>query len=304
VDARRPSRTALATAAARAAHLTVDRAPWIFEDRVAALLLGELAEELLAAHREARGDHVLASMRVAMTARSRYTEDRLAEACGQGVAQYVLLGAGLDSFAYRSPLTDRLRVYEVDHPATQAWKRQRLAAAGVRVPARVGFVAVDFTVDSLSDRLAEAGFDRAQPAFVSWLGVTQYLTAEAIAATLDAIASACPGTELAMEYVVPAELRDEPGTALADFYIPRATELGEPWLTFMTPGDVASLLGARGMTVIDDAGRREQVDPSLWRRADGLRPHELGRVSHAVVPLSSAAAGAARTASPGRPGRA
>ncbi|HEY7623242.1 MAG TPA: class I SAM-dependent methyltransferase [Solirubrobacteraceae bacterium] len=283
MDAGQPSRTALATAAARAAHLIVDQPPWIFEDGVAALLLGELAEEHLAPHRDAGSGHVLGSMRVAMTARSRYTEACLADACDRGVDQYVLLGAGLDSFACRSPLTRRLRVFEVDHPATQAWKRERLAAAGIPLPDEARLVAVDFRTDSLRDRLAEAGFDHSQPAFVSWLGVTQYLPGEAIAATLDVIARLCPGTELAMEYLVPAELRDEPGTALADFYIPRAAGLGEPWLSFLTPDEVAALLTARDMVVVDDVGRRDQVEPSLWERSDGLCPHELGRVVRAVL---------------------
>jgi methyltransferase (TIGR00027 family) len=300
VDTGQPSRTALATAAARAAHLIVDRPPWIFEDRIAILLLGDRADELLAAHRDPGIADVLASMRVAMTTRSRCAEDWLAQACGRGIAQYVVLGAGLDSFAYRSPLANRVRVFEVDHPATQAWKRERLAGAEIQVPDQVGFVPVDFVTDSLSDRLATAGFDDARPAFVSWLGVTQYLTGEAIAATLDEIASACAGTELAMEYVVPAALRDDVGETLAAFYVPRAAELGEPWLTFLAPGEVAGLLRSRGMEVLEDVGRTEAVDPSLWRRSDRLRPHRLGRLVRATLPV----AGADRKPSPGRRGRA
>jgi methyltransferase (TIGR00027 family) len=274
----------LATAAARAAHLIVDREPWIFEDRLAAVLLGDLAAELVAVHRDGGQARVLAAMRVAMTGRSRYTENRLAGSRRNGIGQYVLLGAGLDSFAYRSPLASALRVFEVDHPATQEWKRERLAAAAIPVPDGVAFVAVDFTADSLSDRLAAAGFDRSQRAFVSWLGVTQYLPPDAIAATLDVIASFCAGTELALEYIVPAGLRDELGRDLADFYIPRAVALGEPWLTFLTPADVAGLLAARGMVVTDDVGRADQVGASLWKRSDGLRPYELGRVALAAVP--------------------
>jgi methyltransferase (TIGR00027 family) len=197
-------------------------------------------------------------------------------------AQYVLLGAGLDSFAHRAPLASRTRVFEVDHPATQAWKRERLAAAAIPVPQHVTFVAVDFTVDSLSDRLVEAGFDRSQPAFVSLLGVTQYLPGEAIAATLDVIAAFRPGTELAIEYLVPSGLRDELRRAFAEFFVPRADALGEPWLAFLAPADVARSL-ARGMVLTDDVGRAEQVGAPLWKRSDALRPHELGRVALAVV---------------------
>jgi methyltransferase (TIGR00027 family) len=144
----------------------------------------------------------------------------------------VLLGAGLDSFAYRSPRSHGLRVFEVDHPATQAWKRERLAATALRAADEIRFVAVDFTVDALIDRLTDLGFDRSQPAFVSWLGVTQYLTVDAIDATLEAIGRLCPGTELVMEYLVPAAMRDADGRALADFFMPRAAGFGEPWLTF------------------------------------------------------------------------
>ena len=273
----------MVTAAARAAHLVVDGEPWIFEDRLAEVLLGDLAADLLSAHRDAGQAGVLASMRVAMTTRSRYTEERLAEAVSRGTRQYVLLGAGLDSFAYRSSRSHGLRVFEVDHPATQAWKRERLAATALRAAGEVRFVAVDFTVDVLIDRLTDLGFDRSQPAFVSWLGVTQYLTVEAIDATLDAIGRLCPGTELVMEYLVPAAMRDAAGQALADFFMPRAAGFREPWLTFLTPTDIASALAAHSMVVKDDVGRRNQIDPSLWGRADQLRPHELGRLARAVV---------------------
>jgi methyltransferase (TIGR00027 family) len=285
MDAGQPSRTALATAAARAAHLVVDREPRIFEDRLAARLLGNEADQLVAAHHEARSAAPLGSMRVAMTTRSRYCEDRLLEAARRGVAQYVILGAGLDSFAYRSPLLGRLCVFEVDHPATQAWKRQRLADAAISIPDQVRFVAVDLAVDSLAQRLLDTGFDPSRPAFVSWLGVTQYLTEAAIGATLDVIAGFCPGTQLVIEYLVPTGIRDEAGEALADFFMPRAASVAEPWLTFLAPADVAGLLAARDMAVVDDVGRREQIDPQLWTRSDQLRPHKLGRVARAVVEM-------------------
>jgi len=277
------SRTAMATAAARAAHLVVDGEPKIFEDTLAAPLLGDLAEELVASHRDRADRETRASMRVAMTVRSRYCDDRLNDAAARGTGQFVLLGAGLDSLAYRSSVLGSMRVFEVDHPATQAWKRERLAAAGIPVPDAVAFVQADFRRDSLRDRLVGAGLDPSRPAFVSWLGVTQYLTPDAIELTLDSLRGLASGTELVMEYVVPAGLRDEDGLALADFFVPRAAAMGEPWLTFLSPADVARLLAARGMAVVEDLGRKDQVDASLWQRTDGLRPHELGRVARAVV---------------------
>ena len=147
----------------------------------------------------------------------------------------------------------------------------------------VRFVAVDFQVDSLSERLHATGFDPSQPAFVSWLGVTQYLTDHAIEATLDVIASFSVGTELAIEYLLPAVLRDEAGQALADFFMPRAATFGEPWVTFLTPAQLAGLLVERGMVVLDDVGRTDQIEAVLWERSDGLRPHELGRITRAVL---------------------
>lgn len=278
-----PSRTALATAAARAAHLAVDQEPWIFEDRLAAVLLGELADELTAVHRANPTAEGPAVMRVAMTTRSRYAENHLAEAVGRGTDQYVLLGAGLDSFAYRSPLAQQLTVFEVDHPATQAWKRARLADAGISVPDQVRFVPVDFAIDSLGDRLAEQDFDPSRLAFVSWLGVTQYLTREAIGATVDEISALSAGAELVVEYLVPAEMRDDAGRIGAEMFMPRAAAWGEPWVTFLTPSDVARLLTTHGMTVVDDVSRKDQIDSRLWERSDALHPHEMGRLVWAVT---------------------
>src|SRR5712691_1421463 len=165
-----PSFTAFTAAAARAAHLVVDAAPVIFADTLAEAMLGEQADEYIAFHR-AHGTHpILADARAQATCRSRYTEDSLADGIRRGIGQYVLLGAGLDYFASRSPLAARVRVFEIDHPATQEWKRSARAAAGSAT-----FVPVDFGRDSLRDRLGQAGFDFARPAFVSWLGVTMYL---------------------------------------------------------------------------------------------------------------------------------
>jgi methyltransferase (TIGR00027 family) len=167
--------TALTAAAARTAHLIVDGEPHIFADTLAAGILGEQAEELLRYHRVS-GDHILRGARTQVVVRSRYTEDRLAEAMKNGMAQYVLLGAGLDSFGYRTE--SAVRVFEVDHPATQEWKKAHLEKAGIAVPGTVSFVAADFEADSLGDRLTAAGFDPARPAFVSWLGVVMYLRGE------------------------------------------------------------------------------------------------------------------------------
>jgi methyltransferase (TIGR00027 family) len=236
----RPSQTALTAAAARAAHLIVDGDPPIFVDGLASALLGDRADELLAYHR-AHGTHlVLSGARAQVVCRSRYTEDRLADRVRDGFTQYAILGAGLDSFAYRSELA--VRVFEVDHPATQQWKRGLLSAAGITIPEQVTFVPVDFEADSLADRLVHSGFDPARPALVAWLGVTMYLTAEAIGRTLSVIGGLAPGTELVADYMLPEGMRDEAGDTYAALVMPVAAQHGEPWLTFLTPADMSALL--------------------------------------------------------------
>ena len=245
-----PSQTALTAAAARAAHLVVDNEPVIFADTLAQAMLGERAEELISYHR-AHGTHpVLAGARAQVTCRSRYAEDGLADAIGRGIGQYVLLGAGLDSFAYRSPLAGRVRVFEVDHPATQAYKRRVRgvadgagtaggAAGGVR------FVAVDFGRDSLGGAGA-GGVRRGQPALVSWLGVTMYLDESAIEATVSVLGGFAPGSEMVVDYMLPAGMRDAAGQMYADLVGQAAAEWGEPWRSVFTPEAMAALLARHG----------------------------------------------------------
>lgn len=280
------SQTALTAAAARAAHLIVDSGPVIFADTLAAPLLGDQAEELLAYHR-LHGTHlVLAGARVQVTTRSRYTEDRVARGARRGVTQYVILGAGLDSFAYRSDLAGRVRVFEVDHPATQDWKRARLSTADITVPGRVEYVAVDFEHDSLEECLVRAGFDRSRPAIVSWLGVTVYLTRAAIGGTLDVVAGFAPGTELILDYLVPAEMRDADGRVYAELVMPVSAERGEPWLTFLTPEEMSTLLADRGFERVQHVRQRDTVDAALWERTDCLRPSNLSVIARASLPAS------------------
>lgn len=267
-----PSRTALTAAAARAAHLIVDDEPLIFRDSQAYALLGEHAEELVAYHR-LHGTHpVLVGARATVLTRSRYTEDRLAES---GISQYVILGAGLDSFAHRN--TDpNVRVFEVDHPATQEWKKKRL-----KQPPGLTYVPVDLEAEPFAERLVEQGFDQAAPAFVSWLGVTMYLTREAIGQTLAAMAAFAEGTELVVEHMLPEDLRDAAGQAYAEAVMPRAAEQGEPWLSLLSPADMAVLLDQYGFEVIAHIPQREAIDPSLWDRTDALCPSHLMTLTHA-----------------------
>jgi O-methyltransferase involved in polyketide biosynthesis len=337
-----PSLTALTAAAARAAHLIVDDDPPIFADTLAEAMLGERAVELIAFHR-AHGTHpILSSARAQVTCRSRYTEDRLAEAVGRGIGQYVILGAGLDSFAGRSPLADQVRVFEIDHPGTQEWKRRAAqewgrctgnggASTGVAsvADAKTGagsagtgstadgdtgagstgtgstgdggtgaggvvFVPVDFGRDSLRERLGRAGFDFGAPAFISWLGVTMYLDRDAIEQTLAVADGFAAGTEIVVDYMLPAEWRDAAGNSYAEQVGQALAERGEPWLSLFAPEEMAALLRRHGFGPVRDVRQRDMVPAAAWERTDSLMPADLSRIAHAVRGAGDEGPGAGR----------
>ncbi len=276
-----PSSTALTAAAARAAHLIVDRRPLIFPDTLAEALLGAQAEELLGYHR-AYGDHlVLAAARAQTACRSRYTEERVSCAIRSGIRQYVILGAGLDTFAYRSELAHQIRVFEVDRPATQQDKRDRLTAANIPVPDNVTYVPLDFERETLAGGLRPYGFDPTQPAIVAWLGVSMYLTADALADTLDAIGAFAPGTQLVMDYMLPKDMRDTAAQQYVDAVASFAAGHGEPWQTFLTPDDLTALLHNCGFESVEHVRQHEMLDAAMWNRQDALTPLDLSRIAHA-----------------------
>jgi methyltransferase (TIGR00027 family) len=248
-----------------------------------ATLLADRADELIGFHQAHGGHPVLSSARGQVVCRSRYTEDRLAERIRNGLAQYVILGAGLDSFAYRSPLAGQVRVFEVDQPATQEWKQAALAAAQISIPDNVTFVPVDAEADTLADRLIHSGFDPSRPALVSWLGVTMYLAQDAIGHTLATIGNLAPGTELIADYMLPAGLRDAAGDNYVDLVGPVAAELGEPWVTFLSPDDMSALLNKHNFGPVRHIRQHDAVDPALWNRSDALRPIDLTVLAHATV---------------------
>jgi methyltransferase (TIGR00027 family) len=279
-----PSNTALTAAAARAAHLIVDDEPRIFADPLAARLLGDRADELISYH-TLHGTHpVLSGARVQVACRSRYAQDSLARAVGTGVSQYVILGAGLDSFAYhRDGLAARVRVFEVDHPASQEVKRAALAAAGIPVPGDVTFVPADLAADSLKRCLARAGFDALAPAVFGWLGVTMYLTADAIAETMTSIAECAPGSELIADYMLPPDARDEAGALYGRLVAQASAERGEPWRSCFTPAEIADLARKSGLGAARSVRQRDTIPAHLWRRTDSLRPTDLAVLFHGVV---------------------
>src|SRR5690242_12376481 len=203
VEPRNPSQTALLTAAARALHRQ-EPPPWILDDTLALRLAGPEGIALAKRVRAELSPEEMSGFCRWVCVRARVAEDEVERAMGLGVRQYVILGAGLDSFAYRrNDLMDRLRVFEVDHPASQAWKRRRLQEVGIAEPVGLVFTPIDFERQTLEDGLREAGFRFAEPAVLSWIGVTMYLTREAISATLDSVARCAGGSRLVMTYNLP-----------------------------------------------------------------------------------------------------
>jgi len=277
VEEGRPSTTAHGAAALRAAHQLLD-VPTIIDDPIAVPLAGSDVAAALRANPAPFQTPERRVLRAFIVARSRYAEDELGRAVARGVSQYAILGAGLDSFAYRNPYPPaRLRVFEVDHPATQRWKRTRLADAGIAIPDALVFAPVDFERETLADGLARVGFDRRIPAFFSWLGVTVYLTKAAVMETLGFVASCAAGTTIVFTFVPPTPSRGT--TALAE----RTAEMGEPWLTYFDPAALADDLRRMGFTRVEDVGPAETNRRYFDGRGDGLRVGGLGHLMTAEV---------------------
>lgn len=281
MDQGRPSRTALAVALLRAAHQVLDT-PVVFADPVALPILGPDAERRIRADEARLRQPPARFLRAALVARSRHAEEGLAAAVGQGVGQYVLLGAGLDTFAYRNPHPD-LRVIEVDHPATQAWKREMLRHAGVVPPAGVTFAPLDLERDTLSTGLTHAGFDWDRPAFFAWLGVTMYLTRDAVMDTLRLIAGLPAGSGIVFDYSLPADRLSPGQRPIFQAMLDRAAAEGEPWRSFFTPDSLLPDLRALGFTTVEDSGASELNPRYFAHRADGLALGGVSRLVHAQV---------------------
>jgi methyltransferase (TIGR00027 family) len=275
----RASKTALGVAIRRAAHQIVER-PRVLDDPIALRLLGSGFERRLerAMHRVGRDS------RAFMAVRSRYVEDLLAVAVAQGISQYVVLGAGLETFAYRNPFPV-LRVFEVDLPATQAWKRTMLAHAGIDLPASLTFVPLDFERQTLAAGLAGAGFNLRQPAFFGWLGVIPYLTMEAFRATLGAIAQLPAGTSVSFDYTLAPETLNPIGRKAFDALAGRVAAAGEPFRLFFTPDAMASELRRAGFHRIEQLNSDQLNERYFQQRADGLKLSavKLGMVATAWV---------------------
>jgi methyltransferase (TIGR00027 family) len=259
------SKTALRVALRRAAHQIHD-SPVVFDDPIAVAILGAYAEELK--RTPLRLDRPFSiGLRAFLVARSRYAEDNLRRAVENGVHQYVLLGAGLDTFAYRNPYA-RLRVFEVDHPATQQWKRELLQHNRIAVPESITFTPVDFERQSLSPQLSDAGFDFQKPAFFAWLGVVPYLTLEAFRATLGFVSAQPPGSGLALDYGQPRSVLPPLERLALDSLASRVEQAGEPFQLFFTPSEIAAELSR--FHSIEDLGAPEINARYFHGRTDQL----------------------------------
>ena len=275
------SKTAVLVATIRAAHLRWDDPPHIFEDTFALQMLTPFWHAV-AKYRPLKwlvGDVLLGVYRPvspAIALRSRYTEDQLVEAVEAGTEQYVILGAGYDTFALRrTDLADKVRVFEVDHPATQEVKRQRILKAKGSIPDNLTFVPVDFEVDRLDEELEKAGFDSQRPAFYSWLGVTYYLTSEAIWDTLERVAEkSAPGSRIVFDFKIAKPMMSAEWRELCEKMEGFVARRGEPMLTDFTPHSLSEMMARHGYTEVEMMPPEEQKRRYLGDRTD-IEPAEF-----------------------------
>lgn len=266
-----PDSTAARVALWRALHVHSDAPPHVLEDEVGLKLL---APEPGWQQRGDMDPQFTRPFRASIVARARFIEDLVIEQAGRGLSQYVILGAGLDSFAQRRPdVASRMAVFEVDQPGPQAWKRQRLAELGFGVPQWLRFVPVDFEArESWQEALAAAGFDASRPAIVVSTGVSMYLSKEANAATLRQVASLAPGSMLAMTFLLPLEMADpdvRPGLEMAE---KGARASGTPFISFFTPPEMLALARENGFRDAQHISADMLTERYFAGRADGLRP--------------------------------
>ena len=264
-------------------HQLLDAAPKILDDPIAPRLADPASDtsKAMIALVESATRAVKSPFRAIFIMRSRYTEDCLAEALIRGVRQYVILGAGLDTFAYRQPSwASSLRIYEIDHPASQEWKRERLAVAKVKIPENLTFAPIDFEITSLRGGLSTAGFDFRVQSFFSLLGVTQYLTIEATESIFELVQSLPQASEIVFEFIVPDDLIPANEASVFATLASLSAERGEPWLTRFRPAELETRLTALGFSQVSHLpptaaneryfqGRRD--DLGVWSGAQMMR---------------------------------
>jgi methyltransferase (TIGR00027 family) len=270
MKADQPSSTAYRVAMRRAAHQLLDD-PKVLDDPIALRIVGPRAEAAIRSDPRRYQSRLGRVLRAFLAARSRCAEDALRVSVAAGVRQYVILGAGLDTFAYRNPYAAQgLRVFEVDHPATQGWKRSLLGQVGIEEPDSVTYVPVDFETQSLPERLSACGFDPHAPAFFSWLGVVMYLTRDTVMSTLGFVANRSAGSGITFDYLVPPSSMHIPGRIAFWLMSRRVAKAGEPWRTWFDPATLARDMRELGFARLEDLD-----GPALDVRYFGGRAREL-----------------------------
>jgi methyltransferase (TIGR00027 family) len=277
-----PGLTARRVAERRAAHQLLD-APIVFDDPLALKIVGVTRPDERARLIAREQGRLSRTLRAFMAARSRVAEDDLAKRVRQGLTQYVVLGAGLDTFACRNPFGASLRVFEVDQPSTQAWKRERLAESGIGEPDTLALVAVDFETDDVFERLAAEGWDASAPSLFAWLGVTMYLETDTVHQLLCRIAQQPRGSGVVFDYAITPTLLGPVERFVFDEFARRVAAAGEPWISTFNPDELHGQLRAFGFTSVEDLGSDELNARYFGDRADGMRVGTLAQIVLATV---------------------
>ena len=263
-----PNNTAVRTALWRALHLQADAKPYIFEDEIGLKLIAPPYDW------QQRPDMKYTKrLRASILARARFIEDFIIEQSKQGISQYIILGAGLDTFAQRRPdIASKLRIYEIDQPNTLTWKQQRLIELGFGVPEFLHFVPVNFETSSWWEQLLKSGFNIRKPAVVACTGVSLYLTKDAITSTLNQIADLAPGSKLAITFYLPMELLDEEDKPMQEIAEKGARAAGTPFVSFFAPNEILDLAHDAGFKDAKTISTADMVNYYFADRSDNLLP--------------------------------
>ena len=263
-----PDNTAVRTALWRALHVQVDARPHILEDEIGLKLIAPPDD-----WQQRPGMKFTKRLRASIIARARFIEDLIIEQSKQGINQYIILGAGLDTFAQRRPdIASKLQIYEIDQPHTLAWKQQRLIELHFGIPNYLHFVPVNFETSSWWEQLLKAGFNINKPAVVACTGFTLYLTKEAIITTLYQLAALVPGSKLAMTFYLPIELLDEEDRPIHEIGEKGAREAGTPFVSFFAPDELLTLASNAGFKNIKTISTKEMEQLYFAGRTDNLIP--------------------------------
>lgn len=263
-----PDHTAIRVALWRALHVLIDPPPHVLTDEIGEKLVGEKDWR----QRQDMGPDFSKSMRASVVGRARFIEDLVEERLKQGVTQYVILGAGLDTFAQRRPeVASRIQIFEIDQPETQAWKQKRLRETGYSLPDWLHFVPVDFEAgQSWWEQLVASGFDAQKPAIVVSTGVSMYLTRETNFATLQQLAKLAPGSAFAMTFMLSLDLLEGQEKAIMEFVMKRAAESGTPFLSLFSPDDIVALAKQAGFKNAQYVSAKDIYQRYFAQRSDGL----------------------------------